>query len=59
MESDKMMLRIRINEDIEFECEGNYWDVKAEREAFVELLPTINEIKLGTRIAFVRQEAMR
>lgn len=58
MTGDNMKLYIKVGE-LEIRCEGRYGDVKAEREAFTELLPVLNEMKLGSRIVFARPEAIR
>ena len=43
---------IRIG-DIELKCEGRYGDVKTERQEFMDKLPAMQEMRLGSRIAFV------
>ena len=52
MIGDLMEITIKIN-DIEFNCKGKYGDVENERKIFMETLPMLQEMKLGSRIAFV------
>lgn len=52
MEGDMASIWIRIG-DIELKCEGRYGDVKTERQEFMDKLPAMQEMRLGSRIAFV------
>ncbi|MBR3237024.1 MAG: hypothetical protein IKF99_01150 [Oscillospiraceae bacterium] len=58
MEGDMAYLWIRIG-DIGFKCEGRYEDVKTERQEFMDKLPAMQEMRLGSRIAFVSNGGLK